>query len=67
LLSIIKLILVLEIGTTVSSEPEENIADKGSDVQGEHAMSRLVEEDPIRMSRNSVDGRPQNDLGIVNQ
>jgi hypothetical protein len=57
----------LGIGTSISSEPEESIADKGSEVQGEHTTSRLVEEDPVQMRLNSVDGLPESDLGIVNQ
>jgi hypothetical protein len=57
----------LGTGTSLSSVLEESIADKRSDVQGEHATSRFVKEDPIRMSRNSVDGRPENDPGTVNE
>lgn len=66
LLSIINiLILDLETGTTVSSEPEEHLAHKKYDVQGGQTTSTL--EDPARMSRKSVDGRPENDLGTVNE
>jgi hypothetical protein len=55
------------MGMSLSSELEESIADKGSDVRGERATSRLVEEDPVQMSLNSVDGWPESHIGIFSQ